>query len=291
MAKKSFNKGTIEKYRSTLSKCITNKETFTTYSSGMSRRIILPTGVNMKFFGSEKANSRISGAFMVQMVQREVDAYIEKNGVPSYNVVSDVQLFNLPKIKKVIEGKKKPIVGIDINACYWNTAHKLGYISDALFERGIDTCKKEGLLIAIGCLNKKPVLKQYRDGKLVGYTFDDAVHSRYAPFYWNVIEHTHKIMMESYERFKEHWYMYLTDCLFVDSIAAKDAQKFISDKGYKCKSHAIEFMNFDGKRLRWFDFKDNREKEIHAQGRDIDLTYTLTRIGKGMHDTPPSRTN
>lgn len=288
MKKTSYNKGTIEKYRSTLSKCIANKETFTTYSSGMSRRIILPTGVNMKFFGSEKAHSRISGAFMVQMVQREVDAYIEKNGIPEYNVISDVQLFNLPKIEGVIKGKKTPIVGVDINACYWNTAHKLGYISDSLYERGLDTCKKEGLLIAIGCLNKKPVLKTYRDGKLVSQSFDEAVHQRYAPFYWNVIEHTHKIMMESYERFKDSWYMYLTDCLFVDASVAKDAKKFISDLGYKCKSHQIEFLNYDGKRLRWFDFKDNREKEIHALGRDIDLTYTLTAIGKGMHDTSPS---
>jgi hypothetical protein len=287
MAKKSFNKGTIEKYRSTLSKCIANKETFTTYSSGMSRRIILPTGVNMKFFGTEAANSRISGAFMVQMVQREIDAYIEANGIPTYNYVSDVQLFNLPKIKEAMNGKKKPVVGIDINACYWNTAHKLGYISDALFERGLDTCKKQGLLIAIGCLNKKPVLKSYKEGKLIGYSFDEQIHSRYAPFYWNIIEHTHQIMIESYERFKDNWYMYLTDCLFVDLEVAKDAHKFIIDKGYKCKSHQIEFINFDGKRLRWFDFKDNREKEIHAQGRDIDMTYSLTKIGKGMHDTPP----
>jgi DNA-dependent RNA polymerase auxiliary subunit epsilon len=187
-----------------------------------------------------------------------------------------------------MKGKKKPVVGIDINACYWNTAHKLGYISDALFERGLDTCKKQGLLIAIGCLNKKPVLKNYKEGKLVGYSFDEQVHSRYAPFYWNIIEHTHQIMMESYERFKDNWYMYLTDCLFVDLDVAKDAHKFISDKGYKCKSHQIEFINFDGKRLRWFDFKENRDKEIHAQGRDIYLTYTLSKIGKGMHYTPPS---
>ena len=101
MAKKSFNKGTIEKYRSTLSKCIANKETFTTYSSGMSRKIILPTGVNMRFFGTESSNNRISGAFIVQMVQREIDAYIEANGIPTYNYVSDVQLFNLPKIKRL----------------------------------------------------------------------------------------------------------------------------------------------------------------------------------------------
>jgi len=291
MAKTIFNKGTIEKYRSTLSKCIANKETFSTYSSGMSRRIILPTGVKMKFFGSENNNSRISGAFMVQMVQREIDAYIEKNGIPTHNVVSDVQLFNLPKINAVIAGKKKPIVGIDINACYWNTAHKLGYISDSLYQRGLDTCKKEGLLIAIGCLNKKPIVKHYRNGKLIGQSIDEVIYSRYSPFYWNVIEHTHQIMMESYEQFKDNWYMYLTDCLFVDNSVVKDAKKFISDKGFKSKSHQIEFLKFDGRRLSWFDFKDNREKEIHAGGRDIDLVYSLTAIGKGMQTAPPLLTN
>ena len=287
MAKSSYDRGSLETYRDTLSKYILNKESFQTYSSGMSRRIVLPNGAKLKYFGSEKTDCRIEGAFMVNMVRKEIDRYAETYGVPELVKATDVQLFNLPLIEKVLSGKKrKPVMGIDINACYWKTALKLGYISESLYQRGLDTCKKQGLLIAIGCLNKKPLIKTYQEGKLIDTYFDLKSHAKYSPFYWNIIKHTHDLMLKSFVRFHSNWYMYLTDCLFVDIPFAKDAQKFFRENDYATKIHQVEFLNFDGKRLKWYDFKEHREKEIHAQGRDIHLALALSNIEKGMHPSP-----
>lgn len=282
MSKKtSYLKGTIEKYRVNLKDCIKNGESFTTITSGMSRRIVLPNGVAMRYFGSKKNPSLIEGAFLVQMVQREIDAYIEKHGIPNHETIQDVQLFNLPNINRAIKNQT-PVLGIDINACYWNTAYFLGYISKELYERGLAKVKKQGLLISIGCLNKKPIVKTYEEGKLIKSTYDEDTYNRYCPFYWNIIQVTHELMVKSYSLFKDNWYMFLTDCLFVDFHVANDAKKFINSYNYQVKSHQIVFEKFDGRRITWFDFKDHKEKQIHALGRDIELITSLDKISKGI---------
>jgi len=278
MEKKNFFQGTIDKYRSDIRSASLNAESFITYSSGKSRKIILPNGVVMRYYGNDKKQAHIEGSFLVPMVYKEIDAYIEKNGVPEHQEVADVQLFNMPKIQGAISDKNKPIMGVDINACYWTTAYHLGYISKELYERGINTCKKAGLLVSIGCLNKRPMVKKYQNGKLVSSYYDDASYVRYSPFYWNIIQKTHDIMIKTYEVLGKNWYMYLTDCLFVDIEKTEDAQKLISDMGYKTKTHLIEYIDFDGSRLTWFDFKDNRKKGIYAVSRDIQSTYDLVQI-------------
>ena len=85
-------------------------------------------------------------------------------------------------------------------------------------------------------------------------------------------------MIQTYEKMGENWYMYLTDCLFVDIEKTDDAQKLISSLGYKTKTHLIEFLDFDGSRLTWFDFKESRAKGIYASNRDIQSTYDLVKI-------------
>lgn len=273
--------GSIDQFQRTVQKASVNGESFTTVSSGMSRTIQLPNGLKLKYFGQREKKSMISGAFLVPMVQREIDKYIEQNGIPAHQIIQDVQLFNLPLIQQNL-GSNKPAVGVDINACYWNTAYQLGYISEKLYTRGLSAAKKEGLLISIGCLNKKPIIRHYVGGELVSVTYDKEHHQRYSPFYWNVIQRTHQIMMDSYEAFKDNWYMFLTDCLFVDAHKAKDAQKFIKKLGYESKPHAIDYRAFDGKKLYWFDHKDAKDKVIHADGRDIRVAFALHNIAKGM---------
>jgi hypothetical protein len=158
---------------------------------------------------------------------------------------------------------------VDINACYWFVAHKLGYISDTLFERGLNTKKKKGLLIAIGCLNKLPMIKTYVDGECVATDFDMESHNTYSPFYWNVINYTHELMIESFKLFGDDWYMFLTDCLFVSVDKIKDAQEFLKEKGFFYKNHSIEFKTFDSRNITWYDFKDQKIKTMYAGTRDI----------------------
>lgn len=286
--KKTFLSGDIDKYRETLDYSIVAKESFSTISTGLTRRIVLPTGVNLKFFGKQGKNGLVEGAFLVNMVQKEIDKYIEKNGVPEAHQPSQVQTFNTKRINQVVTGERMPIVGIDINSCYWYVAHKLGYISEQLFRRGLDTCKKKGLLIAIGCLNKLPMIKNYKDGELVSTTFDYEYNKKYSPFYWNIIYHTHEIMVQSFEAFKDDWFMFLTDCLFVDSKRIKDAQKFLNEKGFKTKFHTIEFKKFKENQITWWDFKDQKLKRMYAGHRDIRLYSDLYKASNKGEETPPS---
>jgi hypothetical protein len=267
--KQNFNSGDLEKYRTALEYARKSKQSFQIVSTGLSRKIIMPNGYKLNYFGRKGAQNLVEGAFLVMMVRREIDAYIEKNGTPPQVEPTQVQTFNFTAIRKVLSGKRKPIVGVDINACYWFVAHKLGYISDTLFERGLNTKKKKGLLIAIGCLNKLPMIKTYQDGVCIDTSFDTAQHQMYSPFYWNIIYHTHQLMIDSFKVFGDDWYMFLTDCLFVSIDRMKDAQEFLKEKGFFYKNHSIEFKTFDSRNITWYDFKDQKIKTMYAGTRDI----------------------
>ena len=269
MSKTNFNSGDLEKYESALSYAKKSKQSFTIVSTGLSRKMVLPNGYKLNYFGRKGSNNLVEGAFLVMMVKREIDAYITKNGIPPKVEPTQVQTFNFTAINKALSGNRRPVVGVDINACYWYVAHKLGYISDSLFERGLNTKKKKGLLIAIGCLNKLPMIKTYENGECVSTTFDTEYNNTYSPFYWNIINYTYELMIESYHIFGDDWYMYLTDCLFVSIDRIKDAQEFLKSKGFFHKNHSIEFKSFDSKNVTWFDFKDQKIKTMYGGSRDI----------------------
>ena len=269
--KQNFNSGDLERYKTALEYARKSKQSFQIVSTGLSRKIIMPNGYKLNYFGRKGAQNLVEGAFLVMMVRREIDAYIEKNGTPPQVEPTQVQTFNFTAIRKVLSGKRKPIVGVDINACYWFVAHKLGYISDTLFERGLNTKKKKGLLIAIGCLNKLPMIKTYQDGECIDTSFDTAQHQMYSPFYWNIIYHTHELMIESFKVFGDDWYMFLTDCLFVSIDRMKDAQEFLKERGFHYKNHTIEFKTFDARNITWFDYKDMKIKTMYAGTRDINF--------------------
>lgn len=286
MRKVNLHQGTLERFKEQLPTISEKSKDFTIVISGMSRKVLLNNGSVLRYFGTNKENCKIDGAFMVQMVHREIDAYIKKNGIPPFEVVRDVQNFNLKKIQS-LAGKKVPIMGIDINACYWNVAYRLGYISKALYERGVNSVSKQGLLIAIGCLAKRPLHKVFKDGKLVNTFFDDATYLTYSPFYWNIIRYTYEMMIESYKLIgQESWCMWLTDCVFVELEKMKVAQKFINDCGFQHKNHLIEYTSYDGLRCEWHDFKGNKKKQMYVCGRDINDTLMLENINGAMRSSP-----
>jgi hypothetical protein len=280
--RKSINKGTLENFTDTLRKAIASRESFRVVSNGLSRKIVFDNGIKYNFFGKKDKDNYVEGVWLTAMVRKEIDAYIEKNGIPPTPPKVDVQLFNIPKINKIVQkGKRYPLVGVDINSCYWRTAFLLGYISEELYERGLKTCKKMGLLVAIGCLNKRPIVKEYIDGEMRMAKHDADYYDRYSPFYWSIIYHTYKIMMEAYEEFSEDFVMYITDCLFVEMGRKNGAKLFFEERGYECKSHIIDIVSYDGRQLIWYDTKANRKKGIFAMNRDISLQNWMFKISKG----------
>jgi hypothetical protein len=79
--------------------------------------------------------------------------------------------------------------------------------------------------------------------------------------------------MKSYEQFNQQWYMFLTDCLFVDPKVMKDAQKFLTDMGYTSKIHQIQFTKYDGYKLHWHDYKEDKGKVMYVGNRYMQVIY------------------
>jgi hypothetical protein len=275
-----FNGGYVEDFENNLKKINSRKESFTTITSGKSRKIIYDNGKKMNFFGRKGKTNFIDGCWLTNVVVKEIDKYIEQNGIPENLGKVDVQQFNFKTINKVI-GSKKPILGIDIDRCYWTTAYKLGYISETLYKRAFTATKKQGLLISIGVLNKMPMIRRYENGKCVKIDYDVGYHNRYSPFYWQIIHHTYNLLMESYQLFKKDWYMFLTDCVFVNPAKAKEVKEFFESWGYNVKNHTIDFTAYDGQNLTWYDTKAQNHKSVFAQGRDVEINYKIWKIVKG----------
>jgi hypothetical protein len=281
MAKSSLFLGNLSSFEKALTRFNEQGAEFKVVSSGMSRKIVAQNSKKLSYFGRKENNDYIDGAFLAPMVMREINAYIEKNGVPAIKGMPDVQQFNFDAIDRVL-GKSVAISSIDINSCYWNTARMLGYISEKLYQRGMNGCKKKGLLVAIGCLNKLPQIDYYKDGQHIKTDYDYETNEKYAPFYWNIIYHTYELMMRSYELFGDKFYMWLTDCVFVDTECLTEAEKFFEEAGYKTKTNTIDFQRYEGRRLIWYDFKAGREKGIYSSSRDIKTNYELYKISKGL---------
>lgn len=281
MAKSSLFLGNLSSFEKALDRFNEQGAEFTVVSSGMTRKIVSANSKKLTYFGRKENNDYIDGAYLAPMVMREINAYVEKNGVPVIKGMPDVQQFNFDAIESVI-GKSVAISSIDINSCYWNTARNLGYISEKLYWRGINGCKKKGLLVAIGCLNRLPQIDYYKDGKRVKTEYDYATNDKYAPFYWNIIYHTYELMMKSYELFGDKFYMWLTDCVFVDTECLVQAENFFKEAGYNTKNNTINFDRYEGRRLIWYDYKAGREKGIYASKRDIKVNHELYKISKGL---------
>jgi hypothetical protein len=287
--RKVYNVGKIDDFKSFLSKSHKSNETFKVVSNGLSRVVHFQNGTKFRYFGTHNTKF-VDGVYLTNLVKREIDAYIEEHGIPETKPKVDVQRFNVSKINSILsQTRKVALFGVDINSCYWRTANLLGYISDDLYERGLKTKKKKGLLVAIGCLNKLPIIKTYQKGVCVQSDKDYEYNARYSPFYWNIIYHTYELMMEAYAEFGDDFVMYLTDCLFVQTSKMKVAKEFFMKRGYMVKTHLIDLVSYDGRELKWFDSKDKKVKSMFAMNRDIELENACYLISKGMQSTPPPK--
>ena len=267
--------GNLEVFASRLNYYQSTKSTFIVRSSGLSRKICFANSNKVwRFFGGSH-HSYVDGSYFTQLVRKQIDSYIDKYGiVPTFDK-PDIQLFNVPAIKSNL---KKPVVAVDINACHWTTAYHLGFISQELFERGLQSGKKKGLLVAIGALNKLEQVDYYEGGVLVKTEYDLENFNRYSPFYWAVIQRVRDTMMRAYEHFEDDLYMWLTDCVFTNFDSRAKAQQFLSELGYNSKFYYTDFVKIDPVRVYWYEPKKQTVKYVGYKGRDITSTYPLWKI-------------
>ena len=253
-----------------MSKQKANKNNFEVVSSGLSKSLILDSGIKFNFFPNNK-DSRVEGVHFVNMVRRSIDKYIEENGiVDKVDENPQVQTFNSDGISLAGDND---VCCLDLNSCYWRTANILGYIDDKLYKKGVESGLKKGLLISIGALNKLKHIDKYENGKKVSTRIDEDYKIRYSPFYWNIIKRVRDLMMTVYEQLGDDFYMWLTDCAFIKPDSYDKVEKIFNDAGYPFKIYKARFTLFDGINVFWYDYKAEQSKTMPLSNRDIKDSY------------------
>ena len=78
-------------------------------------------------------------------------------------------------------------------------------------------------------------------------------------------------MMEIAHALDDNFYMWLTDCVYVDRECKKIVTDILDKHHYDYKSFYIEFTDLQAKQLYWYDYKANEEKYIN---HNILLNYS-----------------
>ena len=246
------------------------KSKFKVFSSGLSRTIEFENGYKQKFFGTKGGNSIIPGSYFVGMMKKSIDKYVDKFGVVPHQGKPIIQMFNAPSIERIGE---KPIACIDLNLCYWRTAFLLGFINEDLYQKGMASGQKRGMLVSVGALNKLPIVEHYEDGKQISKSFDTIYNSKYSPFYWAILNKVNDLAMEIYKELKDDMYMWLTDCAFVSMDKFEHVTNIIEKYGFNYKSYVSNFTYIGENKVEWFDCKHNKFKSMGMANRDIKKEY------------------
>jgi len=269
--------GYLNRFETDLNKLQNNRTNFQVVSSGLTRKIIFNQKEDKSkrlYFGHQKSDI-LPGVHMVNAVRRNIDKYIESGKpIPKLEYRPKLVLYNFMEIEKAINKNPRDLTNaIDINACYFKTAYNLGFINEDLYKKGWEKRKenKLGLLASIGSLNKHETIETYKSGKLKTTDTNWEYKNKYSPFYWAIINKVAEVMMEIAHALGENFYMWLTDCVYVDRDKKKIATDILDKYGYDYKSFYIEFTDLRGRQLNWYDFKANEEKYIN---HNILLNYT-----------------
>lgn len=210
------------------------------------------------------------GFHISSMVQRDIDSWIESNEGALHPYPADYkeQMFNVHAIEAYCG---QPAVSIDINDCYWRTAYKLGYITEATYMKG--KRKKEwktGRNASIGSLAKSYYYTPFVNGKpdrkkkvrLPG-------NPQHAYIRNHVIGYVCDMFLQLHREIGNKFLMFLTDCVFTDYEKLEYVRKYFAKNGYKIKSKPIEFTSVDREKkiIRWLDFDARNDPHGKNEGR------------------------
>ena len=260
-----------------------NKGDFTVVSSGLTRKIIFQEEYDESpfkrlYFGNSNKDN-LPGVHMVSAVRKNIDLFIEKGGkIPKIEYMPKLILYNFEQINKIsLKNKdskiKESTYAIDINACFFKTAYNLGYFTEELYNKAWKKRKewKFGLLASIGSLNKHEIIDTYKEGVLVDSDINSEYIDTYSPFYWSVINYVADVMMEISHELGDDFYMWLTDCVYLNEDRKEIIEKILDKHNYEYKDFYILFKDLDERVVRWYDFKAKDDKFIN---HNVFLNYT-----------------
>jgi hypothetical protein len=268
--------GHINHFHEYVSDLKQNEATFKVELSGNTRIVHLLDAygktIRKRLFFGHEGDERMAGLEFVSMVRREIKKKIEQGEKPPiHEVGTRVVKFNSKNLKKA-KRTGEELYEVDLNSCYWVTAHKLGFISDELFEKGWSKRSecKIGLVTSIGSLNKQTYVEQYEYGKSQGMKKDGKDES-YRPYYWAIINDVVRVMNSTIASVpKHHFMMWLTDCIYIKKESLEIVQNHFEIEGFEHKMNSCHISNVEDNRVHWVNHQTGEEKYIFFS-RAVDI--------------------
>lgn len=209
------------------------------------------------------------GFHICNLVKKDIEEWIKKNKGFDYKKYQDAnyneQFFNIKKIENNIG---KPMRGIDVNGCYFNTMFKLKYITKRTYDMAYKKAEewKTGRNASVGMLAKQVRYSLYEFKKGVRWRMDRIVVSdkRKQAIRHHIIGHVWKTFQKLFGELNNDYYMFLTDCIYVDPKHLEKVQEFFESSGYTSKYKDFTLTKIDKvkRRIYWWDeLKVDAEKK------------------------------
>ena len=234
MKKKQFN-DTL--FAGIFDRNIQQGRTFRLETSGSTRTMHFPLGSEYKF-----SSSHYKGMHLVNVVKMDIEKSIKAGTLvlPENHVeLKEKKLrticFNEKALTSFV-GKK--LLSVDINSCYFNTAHNLKIITDRAYDLGFKKDKeyKHARNISIGCLGKKSRVLHYFNGKIIK---DETTTSENAAFRLQIINHVFSVALKVISKVEKGFAFFLTDCFFILPEYKEKLDQALLQYGYVTKQDEI----------------------------------------------------
>lgn len=282
--KVTFHKGNLKQFKEAIAKHKSHQTNYKVVSAGLSRMIIHESGIRERYFSNSKSN-RIEGAYFVNLVKKQVDLHIGSDKpTPKFTKDINAQCFNVDAINEALLTDPN-VECIDLNSCYWRTAYNLGFINKRLYDKGIKSGHKKGLVVSIGALNKLPYNQTYVAGECVFDAYDYKLNDTYSPYYWAIISKVRDVMMDVYLELGDDLYMWLTDCAFVKSDKKEVVEAIFQKHSYESKSYQSKLSKIADDKVLWMDLSKDKIKSISISKRLIQEEYKRWKIIADFNDT------
>ena len=135
---------------------------------------------------------------------------------------------------------KKDVYEIDLKGAYWNFAKQAGYLSDDIYERGLEVEKKVRL-IALGNLAKKTAVLEYDGENYLPVYFEPS--SETENIFFHVSQLTDELMQRLLFIARSSFFFYWVDAVIVQGEnMANEICEYLSGEGIEFKKIKINSL-------------------------------------------------
>lgn len=221
-----------------------NGRTFQTVQSGSTAYIIDKNYIDVFIDRDPSRNTAIPA--LCRQVTMDIRKYELTHARPRPKPTYPLVEIN-KRVAEVMQ-ENDTFIAIDMVACYWNFAYKLGYIRKSTYERGLKD--KEARLVAIGNLNKTTCKIEY--GKGMGRGKKTYEKSQYADYWHSILEAVEKLYY-SMNRiiFPGDYIGFETDCIFVKNRSVKELTAYLNDRKIDYTEYSCYMTNYTGTEFKF----------------------------------------